>query len=418
MHRIDLWTEPGWCVVTISPKPQPTARTARALAPDAARGFALLFIAIANLTVYLYGNEAGILGRPIDGSAGDRVADVVGALFIDNRSYPLFSLLFAYGMHQLLSREQQRGTPWPQARSLLLRRNLWLLVFGIAHGFLLFMGDIMHVYALAGFLLVLLVRAPNWVLWTVFGVTTPLMIFLGANDAFLASGFDFGMGPMMPSAQAETLGEAQLDRLGEFSGSLLFSPVLAISLMAPMMLGLLMARSQLLERPWEHRRAALIIAVVGVLSAVLGGLPFAFGLAFGFTPGPEWLGAGMLHTASGLLGGAGYAAMFALIVSRRQWAGVAPGPAIGALTALGKRSMSGYLAQSVVFVLIMPAWSLGLGGTLGTGGALLVGTSTWLVTVIGAVLLERAGKAGPAEWAIRRLAYGRPTVSATTALHH
>ena len=32
----------------------------------------------------------------------------------------------------------------------------------------------------------------------------------------------------------------------------------------------------------------------------------------------------------------------------------------------------------------------------------------WLVTVAVAMALERAGRAGPAEWAIRRLAYGRP----------
>lgn len=398
--------------MTMPHRPGPTASTARALAPDAARGFALLFIAIANLTAYLYGHEPGILFRPVDASGLDRVADVVGALFIDNRSFPLFSLLFAYGMHQLLAREAGRGTPWPVARSLLLRRNLWLLVFGVAHGFLLFMGDIMHTYALAGFLLVLVVRAPNWVLWTVFGVTTPLMVFLGSNDAFAASGFDIQTGPIMPSAIAETLGQAQLDRLGEFSGVLLFSPILAISLMPPMMLGLLMARAQLLERPWEHPRVVATIAAVGVLGAIVGGLPFASGLAFGFTPGPEWLGAGMLHSASGILAGAGYAALFALLSSKRQRSGAGPGVLLGSLTALGKRSMSGYLAQSVIFLALMPAWSLGLGGTIGTGGALLVGTGAWLVTVVGAVVLERAGKPGPAEWAIRRLSYGRPPASA------
>ncbi|WP_371030683.1 DUF418 domain-containing protein [Pseudoclavibacter sp. JSM 162008] len=397
------------------PGPRPTATGARALAPDAARGFALLFIAIANLTVYLYGRDQGILFRPVDAGLGDRVADVLGALFIDNRSFPLFSLLFAYGLHQLVTREEALGTAWPVVRRLLVRRNAWLFVFGALHGLLLFMGDIMHTYALAGFVLILLMRSPNWVLWLVFGITAPLAVAFGSGDGAAASGLAAVGGaadPMMPSAVSATLLDAQLARAGEFLPLLAFAPFTVLGVLPPMMLGLLMARSQLLERPWQHARAVRSIAIGGVSAAILGGLPFAFGLALGFEPGPVWFLAGSLHAATGILAGAGYAALFALIVAGTQRSGSRPGPVIGALTALGRRSMSGYLAQSVIFFAIMPAWSMGLGATVGTGGALLVGTGTWLATLLGAVLLERMGKPGPAEWAIRRLSYGRPPARA------
>lgn len=393
-----------------APGLQPTATSARALAPDAARGFALLFIAIANLTVYLYGRDQGILFRPLDASVGDRVADVLGALFIDNRSFPLFSLLFAYGLHQLVTREERRGTAWPTVRRLLVKRNLWLFVFGALHGLLLFMGDIMHTYALAGFVLILLMRSPNWVLWLVFGITAPLAVAFGSGDAAAASGLGAlsgGAAPMMPSVLSETPLDAHLIRVGEFLPFLMLAPLTVLGILPPMMLGLLMARHQLLERPWEHARTLRLIAIGGVSAAVAGGIPFALGLAFGFDPGPVWFLAGSLHSATGILAGAGYAALFALIVASTQHSGATPSPVIRALTALGRRSMSGYLAQSVIFLLIMPAWSLGLGGVVGTGGAFLIGTATWLATLLGAVLLEKAGKAGPAEWAIRRLSYGR-----------
>lgn len=394
---------------------QPTATGARALAPDAARGFALLFIAIANLTVYLYGRDQGILFRPLEAGSWDRIADVIGALFIDNRSFPLFSLLFAYGLHQLVTREERRGTSWPVVRRLMVKRNAWLFAFGVLHGLLLFMGDIMHTYALAGFVLILLMRSPNWVLWLVFGITAPLAVASGSGDGAAASGLSAMGGtaaPMMPSAMSATLLDAHLARVGEFLPFLAFAPLTVLGVLPPMMLGLLMARHGLLERPWEHARAVRLIAIGGVSAAIAGGIPFAVGLALGFEPGPVWLLAGSLHAATGILAGAGYAALFALIVARTQRSGAAPGPVVGALTALGRRSMSGYLAQSVIFLLIMPAWSFGLGATAGTGTAFLIGTGTWLVTLLGAVLLERAGKQGPAEWAIRRLSYGRPPASA------
>ena len=403
-----------------APGLQPTATQARALAPDAARGFALLFIAIANLTVYLYGREQGILFRPLDPGVGDRIADVLGALFIDNRSFPLFSLLFAYGIHQLVTREERRGTPWPVVRGLLAKRNTWLFVFGALHGLLLFMGDIMHTYALAGFVLILLMRSPSWVLWLVFGITAPLAIAFGSGDGAAASGLsemETGAIVQMPSVLSETFLDAQAARVGEFLPFLAFAPLTVLGVLPPMMLGLIMARHQLLERPWEHARTVRLIAMAGVAAAVIGGIPFALGLAFGFEPGPGWFLAGSLHSATGILAGAGYAALFALIVARSQQAGTAPGPIVGALTALGRRSMSGYLAQSVIFLLLMPAWSLGLGGTVGTGGAFLIGTGAWLVTLLGAVLLERAGKPGPAEWAIRRLSYGKPPASAAQHPH-
>ena len=80
---------------------------------------------------------------------------------------------------------------------------------------------------------------------------------------------------------------------------------------------------------------------------------------------------------------------------------------VEALRATGERSLSCYLAQSVVFVALLPAWTLGLGGTLGTAEATALGLLTWLLTVFGADALARRGRRGPAETLLRRLTYGR-----------
>ncbi|KAA1018240.1 DUF418 domain-containing protein [Pseudonocardia sp. EV170527-09] len=77
------------------------------------------------------------------------------------------------------------------------------------------------------------------------------------------------------------------------------------------------------------------------------------------------------------------------------------------MVALGRRSLSGYLAQSVAFVALFPAWTLGLGAGLPLWAATLCGAGVWLVTVVVAVVAGRRGHRGPAEVLLRRLTYGR-----------
>src|SRR5699024_4560218 len=89
-------------------------------------------------------------------------------------------------------------------------------------------------------------------------------------------------------------------------------------------------------------------------------------------------------------------------------------PVIGALAATGQRSLSGYLAQSVVFVLLLPAWSLGWGATLSTTQAAIFGLAVWVLTVIAAALLARLDRRGPAEALLKRLTYGQSTQNHAT----
>ncbi len=85
---------------------------------------------------------------------------------------------------------------------------------------------------------------------------------------------------------------------------------------------------------------------------------------------------------------------------------------VTALAATGKRSLSSYLTQSVVFAPVLCGWGLGLGATMsattGTGFAI----ATWLLTVLLSSLAERTGRRGPAEAVLRRLTYGRRVTGA------
>lgn len=71
----------------------------------------LLLIALANVHVYVYGQPTGVLGYPRDLSAVDRVVAAVQLVLVDGRAYPLFGLLFGYGIIQSARRRTAVGMP-------------------------------------------------------------------------------------------------------------------------------------------------------------------------------------------------------------------------------------------------------------------------------------------------------------------
>jgi uncharacterized protein len=124
-----------------------------------------------------------------------------------------------------------------------------------------------------------------------------------------------------------------------------------------------------------------------------------------------------VQVLTGFFGGLGYVALFGLlghrVALRRRGAPsrnllATDGPFVGAVQAVGKRSLTSYLLQSVLCAPILTAWGLGLGEHLSSWTMLLYAVVVWGATVAFAVWQERTGRRGPAEVALRRLVYGRP----------
>jgi len=400
---------------TPAPPSGPTARRDRALAPDVARGLVLLGIAVANVPFLLWGRETGLLFKPITDAPADPWVNATVALLADNRSYPLFALLFGYGLTQILSREHARGTEWRGVRRLLLSRNLWLIAFGAAHGVLLFFGDILGAYGLLGLALVLLIRASGKILAIVGGIAFGVLAITGFAEGLTglvskAGGAQAGL-VLFSSPGAETYLVATLQRALEWSLALASIPLGGFGLLAPMILGMWAARRRMLEEPARHRRALGLVAGIGVPVSLLGAAPMSLALLGTWAPSilAEPVIA-MLHVTTGAIGGAGYVALIALIVG-----GTGRGGPISRLfAALGQRSLSGYLAQSVVFLVLFAPYTLGLGGTVSVAEATQIAVLTWLGTLIVAAILGALDKPGPAEWLFRRIVYRRrrPSVDA------
>lgn len=396
----------------------PTPRVGeRALAPDLARGLMLLLIAVANVPWLLYGApRATVSAHRVDATGADAVWQSIAILGIDGRSYPLFAFLFGYGIWQLYTRQHAAGVDEKAARRLLQRRHVWMLVFGFVHAALLWYGDIVGAYGLIGLIIVwLFLRRTDKTLriWAI--VLTSVLAFLGVLSLVMGmiippewasmSGFE------VPNLAAITpYADSILPRILFWLPATVGQGVVGLIVPVSILVAIVCARHRVLESPARHRPLLARAAIIGIAVGWLGGVPSLLVQA-GAWDIPDWSTSG-IHSVTGLFGGLGYAAVFALLAARISATGTSGGIVRG-LTSLGKRSLTGYLLQSVIMAPLLCAWGLGLGGMLTEWQAALVAVATWLVTIAIAVALDRAGKRGPAEWLLRTLAY-RGKASAAT----
>lgn len=383
--------------------PGATPTSARALAPDLARGGMLLLIALANVHQYLYGRPPGVRGYPGDLDGAERVVVLLQMTLVDGRAYPLFGLLFGYGVVQLAWRRAAVGLPADAVTGLVRRRGGWMIAIGFAHGLLLWSGDIVGAYGLLALIMAgLLVRGSNrgLVVTTVVGVT--LVTLISAPAGLPA---DAGGAAVLASVSTPDPAGALLLRAFEWLLNGLLANALGV--FPAVVLGAWAARRRILDEPERHRRLLVWVGVLGLPAGVLGGLPFGLMADQSWTepPLPAALAAAALHALAGYSGALGYAALFALVTIRLARSH-RPDPLTRAVQACGQRSLSCYLAQSLAFVALFPAWTLGLGAGAEVWQLSLAGLGAWLVILLVAAVSDRAGHRGPAERLLRRLTYG------------
>lgn len=381
----------------------------------------LLLIAIANSTWYLWGHAGSMASpHPTDGSQLDRAIRVVMAIAVDGRILPLFAFLFGYGMVQFARSRSARGIVPRDIKRMLRRRHVGMLLLGLLHALLLFGGDILGAYAVLGLLLMLLFEARNKTLWIIVWILIGLALVGGVSGmATLASlessgfdltGADSGMDfPLADAASGITpYWVAMLVRLGFW---LVVSPTLIFTGVIPaaILLAWIAARYRVLEEPERWRPLLTKVAVGGIAFGWLSGIPVAMehlGRPI-FSPGVS-MGYLSLNYVGGTAAGLGYAAVIALIAARYRSGSRSPGLAARSLAAVGKRSLTFYLLQSVIFAPLLAAWGLGLGEQINTTGAVLISLGIWALSIALAAILERRGQRGPMEAVLRRFSYLPP----------
>ena len=415
------------------------SRGLRYPAPDVARGFMLLLIALANVGFWTIGLE-----RPAP-SIIDRTWIVMSSLFIDQRAYPLFALLFGFGLATMVNRrmtsgidvycqqltgglrapsaaelDQAREQAAVDARRLVRRRGLWMVLFGLIHG-AFFPSEIIGTYGIVA------VVFAGWfahkhhkrqlavcalVLLSQF-VPVVLAMLFGPGGEAAAS----GAAVPAPAAAAPTgAGESMASALPWFVTNVFgwfftaLSAAFTTMILPAAFLGARLADTDLIAHPERHRG---LLTVAGIGGLTLGALGALHEILVPLTSAESWEADSALIMILGLAGGCGWLAVLALY---------AGGPtADNRLTGLkrllsnvGRRSMTAYLSQTAMFagIFVIAPRLTGRSVSPGLAASAAVAVMVWLTTVVLCAVLERLGMPGPFE-SLLRIAVARSERSRT-----
>jgi uncharacterized protein len=383
---------------------------------DSLRGWALFGILIANMVVF-----TGFIFLP-DEVRGqlplaefDDVVELLVEWLVVGKFYALFSLLFGIGFAIQIGRLEQRG----EGAGRYLRRLGILFLIGLAHLLLLWIGDILALYALmGGFLLLFRRLGDRALLWAAAGLwAVPILwsaaihftgfaphdpIFGAAFAALAAGGFDLSRGPIGLYQSADILMHLKahpaemLIRIADLLYQMRFTKVLGM-----FMIGLWVGRQAIHLQPAAHLLLLRRVARIGIGL----GLPLSLVKAVLFmwpndSPAIQFAGEVFYCLGTPTLA-LGYAAGFTLL-----WLG-ARRHLVESAAPAGRMALTNYLMQTVLQSAIFYGWGLGLIGRLGLLIIVPLSIALFALQIAYSRWWLARFRFGPVEWLWRSATYGK-----------
>ncbi|PWK17760.1 DUF418 domain-containing protein [Xanthomarina spongicola] len=402
---------------------QPVTKEERIDFLDILRGIAIFFIFAANIIYFsgffFFPPEAHI---PSTNLVIDPYVDFISFTLIDGKFYSIFSLLFGIGCAIQFNKLNNLNKPFaPFFR----RRMFWLLIIGLIHLCLFWLGDILTLYALLGFVLICFVKMPNkkLITWSIILILFPLanwfiihianfnypMYLFHLNTKYAESmGFQMveWQGVKRFSMQAHLLNQDILEffkmnvgntliRIGNILREGRIFKVLGIFL-----IGLWAGRKIINEDLLNNTKFLKRVALWGVCI----GLPISvFRTYIEFFSSQELIW-DFLNTLSYAFGtvplAMGYAALLALFYRKGfkflHW--FAP---------VGKTALSNYIFQTFIAITIFYGIGFGWAGKFGITVIMGITLTIFAFQIIMSIWWLKHFRFGPLEWIWRQLTYNK-----------
>ncbi|MBY6062885.1 DUF418 domain-containing protein [Pseudidiomarina sediminum] len=395
----------------------PIGVTQRLVLLDILRGFALLGILLMNMEFFQRPLLAGALGFDQSLTGLDRTVGLSVYTLVQGKFYTLFSMLFGIGF--ILFYERLKATH-AAPHKLYRRRLFWLALIGATHIALVWAGDILFMYAVAGYFLVFFRNLRADILWKlglVFIFAPVALFWLGAlsiaavaNDPTMSAEFMASIN----NDRAELLNTLTLANQAYQSGS--FAEVMQVRLqeyfgsgvlfMAPIVLGTFMIGGSLARYGLfvQEQDSALYGKIMR--RSLLVGLPLAvyvglFGNDIDYLlPTVQSALSFTLMTIANLA-----LALFYMTGLAWLWHRRAQPTWLARLAPAGRMALTHYLLQTVFFTTLFYGYGFGFYDDFGRATTTLAAVIFWLLQVAISPWWLARFQYGPCEWLWRSLTY-------------
>jgi uncharacterized protein len=400
-----------------------TTSSDRILSLDLIRGIAVMGIFSVNVvgmamieSAYFYPPDYGFHGL------GDRIMWAANFIVVDGKFRSLFSILFGASMVLVIERSIAAGKAGWKVH---YARMFVLLLFGLAHFYFLWWGDILANYALVGMIAFVFWKlSPKWLL-----VAAVASLALAYTPGIVRGSqqmvkFEAKRAPDATAAERAALAK-RMERLHSSPEELASDrrahttiaahvamttsperrwepfqsvPGYGLETLGLMLLGMAGYRTGFLTASWQRKRYVQV-AVAGVGVSLLY---FVFGawriLRADFDPFVyfpwDQIWSGPLHPIAAI----GYAALIILLLAGKR-------TAIGdRIAAVGRTAFSNYLGATIVGMILFFDHGFGLYGELSRGQAWLIVPVVWALMLLWSKWWLERFRYGPFEWAWRSLA--------------
>lgn len=392
----------------------PTTTGERIRSLDVLRGFAVLGILIMNIQSFSMISAAYINPAAYGDLSGANLwVWIVSHVLAADKFMSIFSMLFGAGIALMAERVEAAGG---RPGGVHYRRMLWLLLFGLAHAYLIWYGDILVGYSLCGMLAYLFRRLPPVKL-----VAAASLFFLVPALLYALTSYSIRYWP--PESYAQTLrswlpppevvnSELNAMRSGwlgqmpsRTTGALFLQTFLFFfqafwRVMAMMLLGMALYKWGVLSAT----RTRTFYWRLFVFALVPGLILITAGVHWNFAAGWNMDYSMFLGTVPNYIGSAGvalgYIALVMLAVSGRRVQRLQ-----ALLAGVGRMAFSNYILMSLLAMFTFYGNGLGLFGSVDRVQQALLVLAIWGVVLVVTPLWLSRFRYGPLEWLWRTLAY-------------
>jgi uncharacterized protein len=373
-------------------------------------------ILLANIPAFAFPEPAYFSPLAWGGTGPKEIAAwLANFVFVEGRMRGLFSLLFGASMLLVIERAQSAGESPAKVH---FSRMIVLFLFGTAHMYLIWWGDILAHYALVGSIAFLFVRLRAEQLMAA-ALTALALALLWAGAGQLAlmesaardtpeavavwDGFarNFGMPPRewLSAEIAAMLGPWagqvawRWERLG---GALAFLKTVGIETLAAMLFGMWAYKSGFITGGWSrarYRRIAIACLSIAWTAYLLLGLNT---IAQGFDQRWVYFASIVATVPFRIIGTIGYAALVILMLQPGGWL-------TERMAAVGRAAFTNYLGTSILVTFIFYGWGLGQFARWDRATIYIVPPLIWAIMLLWSKPWLDRNRYGPLEWLWRSL---------------